>query len=107
MGRQKIPASLRQAVWLKHNGPHFYSKCNVSWCQTTITPFTYEVGHDTPFSKGGATNLANLQPICTSCNRSMGDRYTIEEYSKRFAPSSTPVHRSFLSRFFKCFKALV
>ena len=41
-----------------------------------ITPFTFEVGHNIPESKGGTLS------ICSRCNKSMGDSYTIDEFSK-------------------------
>ena len=46
-----------------------------------MTPFNFEVGHNVPESKGGATDLGNLRPICGKCNRSMGDEYTIDQFS--------------------------
>lgn len=79
---KRIPSSLRQAVWLAHNGKRFEKKCKVSWCTNTINVFNFEAGHDIPETKGGATNLENLKPICTACNKSMGNKYTIAQYSK-------------------------
>ncbi len=79
--KQKIPASLRHNVWIRWVGKNFDAKCTVKWCKNTITPFTFEAGHNIPESKGGATTLENLRPICSTCNKSMGNRYTIEEYS--------------------------
>jgi hypothetical protein len=43
-----------------------------------MTPFLFEVGHNVPESKGGATDINNLRP---KCNKSMGDEYTIDEFS--------------------------
>lgn len=84
--KQYIPKSLKQAVWLRHAGCVYESKCTVTWCPTVITPFTFEAGHDVPESKGGATTIDNLYPICTQCNKSMGNHFTIAEFSKAFAP---------------------
>lgn len=84
MKKQKIPSSLRQMVWVTYNREVFRAKCQVSWCQNIITPFTFEVGHNKPESKGGKTTIDNLLPICSSCNKSMGNTYTITEYSNRF-----------------------
>ena len=39
-------------------------------------------GHNIPESHGGATNINNLKPICARCNLSMGNYYSIEEWSK-------------------------
>lgn len=104
MVRQKVPASLRQAVWLKYNNDKFYAKCAIKWCNNTINPFLYEIGHDIPHSKGGKTSVDNLYPICSSCNRSMSDKYTIKEFSELYAPPNVPVYTRFWGRFMKCFK---
>lgn len=86
--RQKIPKALREMVWLSNCGDKFFKqKCFISWCQNVITPFRFEVGHDIPVSKGGSSDLTNLKPICSNCNRSMGDEYTIKEFSRISLPS--------------------
>ena len=79
-----IPKSLREQVWLKVCGESFRKKCSVTWCTNSITPFRFEAGHIIPESKGGATHIDNLLPICSQCNKSMGNRYTILEFSKKF-----------------------
>ena len=43
---------------------------------TPITPFTFEVGHNKPYSNGGKLEINNLLPICSTCNKS------IDEFSK-------------------------
>lgn len=80
-----IPRSLRNEVWLTYAGRTFEAKCHVRWCGALITPFTFEVGHNTPESKGGATTVGNLRPICPTCNRSMGNRYSIDEFTERYS----------------------
>lgn len=82
--KQKIPKALREQVWLKTFGKVFNHKCYVTWCTNLIDPFNFEVGHIIPESKGGATNLDNLLPICSKCNKSMGSQYTIHEFSSKF-----------------------
>jgi 5-methylcytosine-specific restriction endonuclease McrA len=79
-----IPAAVRQQVWLSRVGEKFKSKCSVRWCKNQITVFQFECGHNIPESKGGTTTLDNLVPICSNCNKSMGDRYTIDEWSSMF-----------------------
>jgi hypothetical protein len=79
--RRNIPSALRQQVWIKYNGEVFKSKCTVKWCKNIITPFNFEAGHNIPFSKGGKNTIDNLKPICGACNKSMSDKYTIDEFS--------------------------
>jgi 5-methylcytosine-specific restriction endonuclease McrA len=81
--KKKIPLAMREQVWLVYLGDkNFKQKCNVKWCENMITPFTFEVGHNHPESKGGKTCIDNLRPICSKCNKSMGDSYTIDEFSE-------------------------
>jgi hypothetical protein len=75
----KIPGALREQVWLMWCGDRLFKhKCLVTWCENVMTPFLFEVGHNVPESKGGATDINNLRPMC---NKSMGDEYTIDEFS--------------------------
>jgi hypothetical protein len=61
----------------------------------------FHCGHNIPESKGGITVLENLLPICSSCNLSMSNNYTIQEWNalgggkpSLFCCTSTPVmHR--------------
>lgn len=82
--KAKIPASLKAEVWQRFVGGNFSSKCYVAWCHAHITPFTFEAGHNIPESKGGETVIENLRPICAKCNKAMGNRYTIDEFSFAF-----------------------
>lgn len=85
----KIPQALREQVWLAFCGDRLFKhKCLVTWCENVMTPFNFEVGHNIPESKGGATDISNLRPICSKCNRSMGDEYTIDEFSKLSKPNT-------------------
>jgi hypothetical protein len=82
--RPKISKSLRNAIWVKHCGKVFEHKCNVSFCNNIINPFTFVAGHDIPHSRGGTTDVNNLIPICDCCNSSMTNVYTIKEFSSIF-----------------------
>ncbi len=68
------------------------------------------MGHNIPESKGGKTTINNLIPICGDCNRSMGDRYTIDEFSQEFADTTIRVNvviekpRTFFQRISDCFR---
>jgi len=82
MNKKTIPKALKEQVWLKWCGRNFEAKCLVKWCANKITVFDWEAGHNIPESKGGETTLDNLIPICSRCNKSMSNNYTIEEWNK-------------------------
>jgi hypothetical protein len=96
----KIPKAVREQVWLVHVGPKFQNKCKVSWCTNTMNVFDFQCGHNIPESKGGATDVNNLVPICSRCNLSMGSQFTIDEWNKKFASR----HQSWWTRMCSCFK---
>jgi 5-methylcytosine-specific restriction endonuclease McrA len=101
MKKATIPKALREQVWRTWVGKKFEHKCLVIWCENIINVFNFETGHNVPESKGGTLNIDNLRPICAKCNRSMGDEYTIDEFSRlsrrsthlwecfRYCPSGT------------------
>ena len=99
--KKNISKKLREEVWLKHFGETFSSKCPIHWCTRRISVFSFEAGHNIPESKGGRTAIDNLIPICADCNRSMGDRYTIDEFSRQFAAKA--VKKTWYQRLFSCF----
>ena len=79
--KKTIPKALKEQVWIKQFGNNtFRAKCPIDWCRNEITPFNYECGHNIPESKKGATSIANLLPICSRCNKSMSNNYSIEEW---------------------------
>jgi len=86
--KEKIPKALREQVWLTHIGKKYDSKCYIPWCKNKITVFDFQSGHNVPESKGGSTDLTNLRPICSRCNSSMNDTYTIDEWIKLSKPAS-------------------
>ena len=84
--KEQIPKRIRELVWTTYNGEVFTSKCYVSWCTNNINVFSFQTGHDIPESKGGTLDIDNLKPICGSCNLSMGNKYSITEWSKLIKP---------------------
>lgn len=86
--KDKIPKALKEQVWLTHNGKKYETKCYISWCSNKITVFDFQCGHNIPESKGGKTDISNLIPICSRCNSSMNDNYTIDEWMKLSKPPS-------------------
>lgn len=81
-----LPKRIREVVWNTYNGDIYSSKCYVSWCNNIINVFNYQVGHDIPESKGGTYDIDNLKPICSNCNLSMGNKWTIQEWGKLINP---------------------
>lgn len=77
-----MPKRIREVVWNTYNGETYSSKCYVPWCSNVINVFNYQVGHDIPESKGGTYDIGNLRPICSNCNLSMGNKWTIQEWGK-------------------------
>ena len=77
-----IPKALREQVWLKYFGKKYNHKCYVKWCENNINVFDFQVGHNIPESKGGATVIENLRPICSRCNLSMSNNYSIDEWNE-------------------------
>ena len=82
MIKNSIPKALREQVWLKINGKRYKNKCYIGWCKNEIDVFNFHVGHNIPESKGGKTVLSNLKPICSRCNLSMSNKYTIDEWNQ-------------------------
>jgi 5-methylcytosine-specific restriction endonuclease McrA len=80
--KNNIPKKIREEVWKYNNGNIYESACKISWCTNIIDVFNYHVGHDIPESKGGNLDIINLKPICSSCNLSMGNRFTITDWDK-------------------------
>lgn len=78
----KIPKAIREHVWITYFGRVFEHTCYVRWCHNNINVFDFQVGHDKPESKGGTLDIDNLRPICSRCNLSMSDKYTIKEWSR-------------------------
>ena len=99
--KDKIPKALREQVWLTHVGKKFESKCVIRWCKNTITVFDFQCGNNIPESKGGSTDLLNLKPICSRCNSSMNDTYTIDEWTQLSKPPSK--WKLFIHKY-NCFK---
>ena len=79
---KKIPKALKEQVWVQFMGKKFENKCYITWCENIINVYDFHVGHNIPDSKGGETTLQNLRPICSRCNHSMSNSYTIDDWIK-------------------------
>ena len=79
--KKKIPATVRNTVWIKYNGKVFEGICFC--CKTeSITKSNFECGHIISESDGGEVTIQNLRPICSLCNKSMGKK-NMEEFMKK------------------------
>lgn len=100
--KSSIPKALRTQVWLTFSGEVFKRKCYIPWCQNNMTVFDFHVGHDIPESRGGRTEVSNLRPICSQCNLSMSNKYTVTEWSRLSQPVRQK--RGWISFLFQCFR---
>ena len=80
----QIPKAVREQLWLKTFGEKFKGKCQIKWCSNTLNIFDFTAGHNIPKSKGGSNKLSNLKPICSRCNLSMSNNFTIDEWNDIF-----------------------
>lgn len=87
-----IPTAFREQIWLRDCGKAYESKCRVTWCQNRMTVWDFQAGHNIPESRGGHTVPDNLIPICSRCNVSMGNRYTIDEWNS-LSQEPKPLHK--------------
>lgn len=66
-----LPHAFREKVWKYYLGNSGEAQCFC--CETNIiTPFRFECAHIIADSKGGSSDVNNLLPCCSICNRSMG-----------------------------------
>jgi 5-methylcytosine-specific restriction endonuclease McrA len=72
--RKRIPKAKRRAIWVKYVGEYIFKAKCLCCNSNTIDPFTFESGHIEAHSKGGSDDISNLVPICSICNRDMGDQ---------------------------------
>lgn len=86
--KAKIPKALREQIWLRDIGRKYEGKCKITWCENKMSVFDFQCGHDIPESHGGETILENLVPICSRCNLSMSNTYTIKQWNLLSKPLS-------------------
>jgi len=77
-----IPQDVKEQLWLLNYGDKMKGPC--VFCGMTISPYTAEVDHIEPFSKGGSSNISNLQLLCKPCNREKGAKIVNPPHSKEY-----------------------
>ena len=81
--RKTIPKILKNLVWNEYIGKrNGIGPCFC--CKKEIDSKDFECGHIVPVSKGGKTNLTNLRPVCSCCNKSMGTENLMDFKYKYF-----------------------
>jgi len=80
--KDTIPHALRAAVWDKYVGEDIGSTLCFCCSITKITQMKFECGHIQAESCGGATDVNNLLPICSTCNKSMGTKHLYDFMDK-------------------------
>ena len=96
--RTNVPKAVREQCWLNTVGKQYESKCYVRWCKNRMNVFDFHVGHDIPASKGGTLDIDNLRPICSRCNLSMSNTYTIRAWNELTHSGEKPLssrHQTF------------
>ena len=84
--KKTIPKVIRQNVWNTYIGE--YSGKGKCFCcnYTELTSFQFECGHVISEYNGGDVNIANLRPICSLCNKSIGKKNMVEYMTKNKLP---------------------
>ena len=74
----KLPAAVRNAVWLTYigrtDGVAFCFCCHLE----EISRANFECGHIVSRANGGTDRIVDMRPVCSLCNKSMGTRNMIE-----------------------------
>jgi 5-methylcytosine-specific restriction endonuclease McrA len=94
--KKQIRKALREQVWLQYFGKCFEHKCSIIWCKNVISILNFHAGHVIPESKGGVTSIENLRPICSNCNLSMGNSYSIIDWNTLGSNETTLFSRFFV-----------
>jgi len=83
--REKISHVVRREVWAKVNQRDFDAgKCYT--CDADLRFGNMECGHVVAHAMGGRADVANLMPVCRTCNRDMGIQ-NLEDYRQRILRS--------------------
>ena len=81
--RKSIPKTLKNKVWDTYIGKDKgVGKCIC--CQSEIDSKHFDCGHITAVKHNGKNILENLRPICSVCNKSMGDENLFKFKEKYF-----------------------
>ena len=79
--RRSIPKKIRGLVWKEYFGESMSGNC---WCckKNLEALDDWHAGHIVSHANGGKDGVANLRPVCISCNLSMGTE-NMDEFKAR------------------------
>lgn len=87
--KQNIPKALKNRVWNERISDYeVEGKCVV--CLNRVTKDNFECSHIISEVNGGPLILSNLTVMCSTCNKSVGDR-NLDEFMKTFGIDQTEV----------------
>jgi len=78
--RKSISMTQRIRLWNHYFNDQRYGACYC--CERKIEIIQFEAGHNIAVVNGGTNELANLRPVCSICNKSMGTE-NLEDFKKR------------------------
>jgi HNH endonuclease len=76
--KRTIPKTLKINVWNHYIGKEIGSSKCMCCQQSEIIQGHFEAGHVISERDGGTRTIANLRPICSLCNKSMGAQNMLE-----------------------------
>jgi 5-methylcytosine-specific restriction endonuclease McrA len=81
--KRNIPKRVKVSVWNHYIGKEVGSAKCMCCQECEIIQGHFEAGHVISERNGGATNVANLRPVCSLCNKSMGSK-NMQEFMREY-----------------------
>ena len=78
-----IPKKIREDAWNTHVGKNKKLALCICCRTSEIDVFNFHAGHVKSEANGGAVNVDNIRPVCSSCNQSMGTQ-NMDEYVRTY-----------------------
>ena len=84
--RKSIPKTLKNKVWDTYIGRE-KGIGNCFCCNKEIDSKNFDCGHIISVKQGGPTTLENMRPLCSTCNKSMGEK-NMEQFKNKYFPEN-------------------
>ena len=85
--KQRIPKTLKRAVWDTYVGVDKGTAPCLCCERTSIRQLEFHCGHVISEARGGTTTVENMRPICAQCNLSMGTQ-NLFDFKGRYFPNA-------------------